>query len=212
MGGCMRHSLFKGGGGRGRRGTRCRTVGGVLEKWSRWRERDPALTLSCQATFGLPASTRVPLSARTSQELLDELLEADPAPAAAAAAAAGAGAAPGDQLSLVGAGEGSRRGGMAAPALTLHTVSHFVNTSNQKVFPFVPVTMRACGYQVRLGAVVHWWGMGLRLCAARGCNSRAHDHNRPPSQSLTRPHTPPRPRLHVPSASRRRAAARWCPA
>ncbi|GFR42727.1 hypothetical protein Agub_g3645 [Astrephomene gubernaculifera] len=39
-------------------------------------------------------------------------------------------------------------------AMTLHSLSHFANTNNPKVFPFVPVTMRGCGYRKTSGEVV----------------------------------------------------------
>ncbi|GLC33991.1 hypothetical protein PLESTM_000141600 [Pleodorina starrii] len=38
--------------------------------------------------------------------------------------------------------------------IVVHSLSHFVNTSNPKVFPFVPVTMRGCGYRKSSGEVV----------------------------------------------------------
>lgn len=38
--------------------------------------------------------------------------------------------------------------------IVVHSLNHFVHTSNPKVFPFVPVTMRGCGYRKRSGEVV----------------------------------------------------------
>ncbi|GIL78979.1 hypothetical protein Vretifemale_8355, partial [Volvox reticuliferus] len=65
------------------------------------------------------------------QEILDEMLSAPVSRSSAASTADG------DRSTII-----------------MHSLSHFVNTSNPKVFPFVPVSMRGCGYKKTSGEVV----------------------------------------------------------
>ncbi|GIL63841.1 hypothetical protein Vafri_17834 [Volvox africanus] len=65
------------------------------------------------------------------QEMLDEMLSA-PVSRSSATSTTG-----GDRSTII-----------------MHSLNHFVNTSNPKVFPFVPVSMRGCGYKKTSGEVV----------------------------------------------------------
>ncbi|KXZ41700.1 hypothetical protein GPECTOR_314g8 [Gonium pectorale] len=78
------------------------------------------------------------------QELLDELLTAPTERASTSCSL----------MDLADSGGDSSGGGVRWLGPMLRSLSHFVTTNNARVFPFVPVTLRGCGYKKSSGDVV----------------------------------------------------------